>query len=515
MHTFSRHSFAALNNHRTKGAALVAVIGLFVLSIFAVEANKVPTPTHINGYYSQHLKWDSCYENFECTDLLVPLDYSNLKTGTMKISVLKYAAQDPKHRIGSLVVNPGGPGASGVDYAYNAEYLFSPDVLDRYDIVGFDPRGVARSAPITCFTNAETDANYASDTKPDNQEELDKAVADSKDFVAQCEKKTKFLTYYSTANAARDMDILRAALGDEKLNYMGKSYGTYMGTLYAQLFPNKVGRMVLDGAVDPTIDDYQSILAQAVGFDGALDAFIEDCQKSSDCPLPDGLQPARDFFTNLYKSAATTPLPQRKPNKGDDRVATESILVMGTASALYDSVDGWPQLRQAITEAKDGYSDTFMKLLDQYTGRQPDGTFGDNEFDAGAVIDCLDNPTTRSPEQVMADSAVIAEQAPIFGPYVAFANLTCSFFPQAPDHVTVKNKISTRQPIIVIGTTRDPATPYKWAQSLHRILTNSQLLTYNGDGHTGQGRGNACIDGAIDAFYLRGTLPKANLSCTL
>ena len=514
MHIFGSNPLRAFNNHRAKAAALATVIGLIVLSLVAIESNKTVAPTKLAGYYAQQLKWKTCYETFKCSELLVPVDYSDLKVGTMKISVLKYSAQEQKKKLGSIVVNPGGPGGSGVDYAYNAEYLFSPDILDRYDIVGFDPRGVARSAPITCFNGEETDANYAADTKPDNQSELDTSVADSKAFIAKCQERTKYLEYYSTANAARDMDLLRAALGDDHLNYMGKSYGTYMGTLYAQLFPDKVGRMVLDGAVDPSISDFQSIKAQAVGFDLALDAFIKDCEKDIDCPLPNNPDEAKTFILNLYHSAATTPLPQRKPNRGDDRVATESLLVIGTASALYDSVDGWPQLRQAFTEAKDGYSDAFMKLVDQYTGRQADGTYADNEFDAGAVIDCLDFKDPRSIDQMTADVPAMTEAAPIFGPYLAYANLTCAFFPQPKNKTAVKSSIATTNPMIVIGTTRDPATPYEWSVALHKILTNSKLLTYNGDGHTGQGRGNACIDDAVDAYYLRGTLPKTGLSCT-
>ena len=512
MHTFSRHSFSALNNHRTKTAAITAVIGLFVLSIFAIEANKVPTPTHINGYYTQHLKWDTCYDNFTCTDLLVPVDYSNLKTGTMKISVLKYAAQDPKHRIGSLVVNPGGPGASGVDYAYNAEYLFSPDVLDRYDIVGFDPRGVNLSAPIHCVNAAETDANYASDSKPDTNAEFQVAIRDAKDFVKKCESKNKHLTSYTTANAARDMDILRALVGDKKLNYMGKSYGTYLGALYASLFPDNIGRVVLDGAVDPTITDLEMTKNQAVGFDLAFNDFVKDCLQVSSCPLTGTPQEATTQFLAILHSAAKNPLPIKNA-KGDKRVVTESLLVVGTASALYESTDGWPRLRKAIREARDGYADTYIKLADEYTGREKDGTYPRNEFDSGAIIDCLDFSDHRSPDQIRIDAAVIAKAAPVFGPYIAYSGLMCKYL--ASPEPTEVVKTETNSPMIIIGTTGDPATPYAWAKGLASLLPNSRLLTFVGDGHTGHGRGSACIDDAVDAYYLKGTLPAAGLRCSL
>ena len=265
--------------------AITAVIGAFVLSMLGYTASNNSEYNNLNDYYQQELSWSTCYDNFECADLDVPIDYEKISTGTFKISVLRYAAQDPENRIGSLVINPGGPGASGVDYAYNAEYIFDPDLTDRFDIVGFDPRGVARSAPITCFNDAETDANYASDSKPDNEQEFAQTLIESKKFIQQCEKKNKHLTSFSTANAARDMDILRAALGEDKLNYVGKSYGTYLGTLYAEIFPANVGRFVLDGAVDPNIPMKDQNLAQAMGFDGALAAFVNDCLTQSNCPF--------------------------------------------------------------------------------------------------------------------------------------------------------------------------------------------------------------------------------------
>jgi pimeloyl-ACP methyl ester carboxylesterase len=464
----------------------------------------------LNDYYKQELSWSTCYENFECAELDVPIDYKKISTGTFKISVLRYAAQDPKKRIGSLVINPGGPGASGVDYAYNAEYIFDPDLTDRFDIVGFDPRGVARSAPITCFNDGETDANYASDSKPDNEAEFQSALAETKKFVQKCLNKNEHLTSFSTANAARDMDILRQALGEAKLHYMGKSYGTYLGTLYASLFPNNIGRMILDGAVDPTISNFEQTKTQAVGFDNALQAFIADCIKQSSCPLPRNQKRATEKVLSLWKSAATKPLPVT--DKDEKRTVSESLLVLGTASALYDSYEGWPELRQALKEAVAGYADTYLALADMYSGRQEDGTYASNEFDSGAIIDCLDFGDDRSIRQLQRDSKAISAAAPVFGPYIALSGLTCKFF-TTPTPVQVA-KTNTNATIMIIGTTGDPATPYAWAKGLARLLPNSQLLTYVGDGHTAQGRGSACIDDAVDAFYLTGKLPAQDLRCT-
>jgi pimeloyl-ACP methyl ester carboxylesterase len=498
--------------NRRNTIAIFAIIGALVLSFLAYTELQKTTFRNLSDYYNQKISWSSCYDNYECAEFAVPIDYQRIKTGTFKISALRYRAQDPKHRIGSLIVNPGGPGASGVDYAYNAEYIFDPDITDRYDIVGFDPRGVNLSAPIHCVNAAETDANYASDSKPDTNAEFQAAIRDAKDFVKKCELKNKHLTSYTTANAARDMDILRALVGDKKLNYMGKSYGTYLGALYASLFPNNIGRVVLDGAVDPTISDVEMTKSQAVGFDLAFNDFVKDCLQVSSCPLTGTPQEATTQFLAFLHSAAKKPLPLKNV-KGDKRVVTESLLVVGTASALYESTDGWPRLRKAIREARDGYADTYIKLADEYTGREKDGTYPRNEFDSGAIIDCLDFSDHRSPDQIRIDAAAIAKAAPVFGPYIAYSGLMCKYLASPEPTEVVKTK--TNAPVIIIGTTGDPATPYAWAKGLASLLPNSRLLTFVGDGHTGHGRGSACIDDAVDAYYLKGTLPAAGLRCSL
>ncbi len=498
--------------------ALTLAIALVATGCASTPGVEKPL-SDLAAYENQKLDWSTCYDNFECTDLRVPIDYADLTVGTFKLAVLRYKAQDQKNRIGSLIVNPGGPGGSGVDYAYNAEYVFDPDILDRYDIVGFDPRGVDRSAPIECLTDAETDANYASDAKPDTEAELEKALADSQDFIKKCEEKNKFLTHYSTAESARDMDILRAALGDKKINFFGKSYGTYLGTLYAQFFPDKVGRMVLDGALDPNISILEQNISQAVGFDIALDAFLADCAKQDDCPLPANRQEATAAIIALFTTAATNPLPRKTKVENDDRVATESLIVLGTASALYDDADGWPKLRTAFLEGQRGFGDTFLDLADQYSGRSSDGTYASNELDSGAIIDCLDWPDTRSIEQTKAEAQRFTDRAPVFGPYLAYTNIACKFLtPPTKDKLTrTTNKITSinTAPILVIGTTRDPATPYDWAVGLHKIFTTSKLISLDADGHTGQGRGSACVDNAVDSYLLQGKTPKKNLTCTL
>ena len=489
---------------RTRLITALAISTLLLTScVQEVKPVKLET---LQDFQSQKIKWRTCYDSYKCADVLVPIDYTNIKLGTFKIAVLKYEASNKEDRIGSMFVNPGGPGASGFDYAYQAEYIVSPQVLALYDIVGFDPRGVGRSAPIRCLTDEEMDANYASDAKPDNAQELETLVKDAQDYVAKCEKNTKNLTAYSTENAARDMDVIRAVLGDKKLNYLGKSYGTYLGTIYAQLFPDKVGRVVLDGAIDPDATPVQQSITQAVGFDNALDAFIKDCLQLDACPLPTGA--TKQYFADLFDSVAKKPL-----TTSTRRVATESLVVLGTASALYDNESGWPMLRVALKQAQSGRGFMFLSLADAYTGRQLNGTYPSNEGDSGFVIDCLDWNDTRTNEQIAQDAQTFKAQAPVFGPYLSYSGVSCKYFSGVKQPIKI-NQIETT-PIIVVGTLRDPATPYSWAVALNKLITNSLLITLDGDGHTGHGRGSSCVDKTVDNYFISGKIPATDQKCDL
>jgi pimeloyl-ACP methyl ester carboxylesterase len=507
MQTFSTSPFKFLSTRTGKTAALATALSLIALSFTAYTQSQPDYPKTLSGYYGQEIDWKSCNQDFKCATLAVPINYTKLSTGTFEIALLKYEARTSK-KLGSLIVNPGGPGGSGVDYAYAAEYIFSPAILDHYDIVGFDPRGVSRSAPIRCLNDKELDANNNSDSKPDNEREFQQILIDTKKYVEICKDKNKYLTSYSTANVARDMDILREAVGDKQLNYMGKSYGTYLGTLYAHFFPNKVGRVVLDGAVDPTISNFQQTLTQATGFDQAFTSFARDCTRKKNCSLPSGTDAAIAEMQRLFAQAAKKPLPA----KGSDRTLSETMMVLGTASAMYDSATGWPKLRKAIAQAQKGYGDNFLKLADEYTGRQSDGRYPNNEFDSGAVIDCLDVDEPRTVVQIKRDANSFVEQAPLFGPYLAYGGLTCKYFGQSQE--VIVSPTETTNSIVVIGTTGDPATPYEWAQGLNKLLTNSVLISLTGEGHTGQGQGSECVDDLVNKFYLLGAGPNLNETCS-
>jgi pimeloyl-ACP methyl ester carboxylesterase len=479
-----------------------------LLLLSGCASNKPEAFTSLTKFQNQTLNWKSCYGEYQCSKLLVPIDYEELATGSFELSLLRFQALDQSRRLGSLVVNPGGPGSSGVNYAYNAEYIVSPRILERYDIVGFDPRGVGESAPIKCLSDSETDQSYAADPKPDDAAELALAISDMRDYFKKCAENTKYLGNYRTIDSARDMDILRSALGDQKLNFLGKSYGTYLGTLYADLFPNMVGRFVLDGAVDPNSSNKDAALGQAIGFDQALDAFLADCLKGSDCELTGDLESARNQVTELLRSISVNPLKSKS-----DRKVTEGLAVIGLASGLYDSESGWPVLRDAFKEASLGSGESFLTLADQYSGRQENGSYVSNENDAIQVIDCLDQGEVKAFSYFKTGAVEFANQAPIFGPYLAYAGLSCRYFPELKNLSKPEISKIESDPILVIGTTRDPATPYKWAISLKAIFQNSKLITFDGDGHTGHGRGSKCVDSAVDSYLLSGKSPALDLTC--
>jgi pimeloyl-ACP methyl ester carboxylesterase len=487
-----------------KVAVLLASL-LFLTSCAATE----PEPlSSLSQYETQELKWRDCYGNYQCSSLLVPIDYADLSQGAFKLALLRFQALDQDRRIGSLLVNPGGPGSSGVDYAYNAEYIVSPEILERFDIVGFDPRGVGDSAAIKCLSDAETDASFAADPKPDDEAEFALFISDARDYFAKCSENTKHLINYSTLNSARDLEVLRAVLGDEKLNFLGKSYGTYLGTLFAELFPESVGRFVLDGAVDPNSSNREAVLGQAIGFESALNAFISNCLKISSCALTGDLQSARTQVINLLAKTAITPLESKS-----GREVTEGLVLLGIASALYDSESGWPVLRDAFKEATLGTGTSFLTLADQYAGRQENGSYLSNENDALQVISCLDQNELETVSVFKKGVAEFSDRAPIFGPYLAYAGLACRYLPNLGRVEQIEIESINTKPILVIGTTRDPATPYKWAQSLAKIFSSALLITLDGDGHTGHGRGSTCVDSAVDRYLLTGITPKSELFC--
>ncbi|MGO0576503.1 alpha/beta hydrolase [Ornithinimicrobium panacihumi] len=466
-------------------------------------------PAGLEEFYGQSLEWSECEAAFECATLTVPIDYAEPEGGTIELALLRSAAKGDAQ--GSLLVNPGGPGGSGVDYAMMAGAVVGPQIRQSFDIVGFDPRGVGRSAPITCLDDAQLDTLLGSDPTPDDAAEEAEGEKILKDFAAACEQAAPdLLGHVSTVEAARDMDVLRAALGDEKLTYLGASYGTFLGATYANLFPDKVGRLVLDGAIDPTVSGLEMGLGQAEGFERATRAYVEDCVAGGDCPLGDDVDSAMKRIPEFLAELDANPLPV----SGDTVTElTEGWGMYAIVVAMYAETF-WPILTQALQRAEQGDGTMLMFLANTYATRSSKGTYSGNGMQAIYAVNCLDRPAEEGAEDLDSD-AVLAEftkVAPTWGPYLA-GDGVCEYWPAQAQETIEDYSAEGAAPIVVIGTTRDPATPYEWAESLAETLDSGVLVTYDGDGHTAYGRSNDCVDGAVDAYLLEGTVPEDGLTC--
>ncbi|MFI0785133.1 alpha/beta hydrolase [Streptomyces lydicus] len=475
-----------------------------------LEPLPAAVPAALRPYYDQKLSWHPCgVAGFECATMKAPLDYAHPSAATdLKLAVARKKATGPGSRLGSLLLNPGGPGGSAIEYLQQYAPQ-GPAVRARYDLVAMDPRGVARSEPVECLSNKQMDRYTQTDQTPDDPAEVNKLVTAYRDFAKGCEARSgKVLPHVSTIEAARDMDVLRAVLGDKKLTYMGASYGTFLGATYAGLFPTRSGRLVLDGAMNPDLDSRTVNLDQTVGFNTAFTAFAADCVKQKDCPL--GHKNAADAGRRL--SALFKKLDAHPAETGEARKLTESLATTGVIAAMYDQ-RAWPMLREYLAQAEGGNGRGLLTLSDSYYERDPNGSYA-NQMYANPAVNCLDlAPAFTSPEQVRAALPSFRRASPVFGENFAWAALNCAYWPVKPTGTPHRIPARGAAPIVVVGTTRDPATPYTWAKALAAQLTNATLLTYEGDGHTAYGRGSDCIDTAVNTYLLDGTTPPKSKHC--
>jgi pimeloyl-ACP methyl ester carboxylesterase len=475
----------------------------------ASGAAEAAAPTTLAGYYAQRLDWQPCDDGFECARLLVPFDYARPGGRRFSLPVIKLPASDPSRRIGSLVVNPGGPGGSGVQYALGARSELPAAVRARFDIVGFDPRGVGGSEPaLSCMTGPELDKYLSTDDEPTDAAQLAVVIAENKLYAARCEQNSAaLLPYVGTQNAARDMDVLRAALGDARLTYLGKSYGTYLGAWYSQLFPDRVRALVLDGAVDPDTPSLQDDITQAEGFEVAFRSFAAWCLASASCPFSDGPDAAVTKTQALIAQANARPLTNAL---ADGQVADGALLVNGIAAALY-SKSYWPDLDTGLADAFAGDGTVLVELANLLMERNPNGTYS-NLADADTAISCLDRPWPRSLTAWQSAAAAAAHDAPLFGAPIVWGSLTCAYWP-VPSYPRPRIQAAGARPILVVGTLRDPATPYRWAQALAADLSSGVLLGWNGDGHTAYGEGSACVDTIVNDYLINLSVPRSGLVC--
>jgi pimeloyl-ACP methyl ester carboxylesterase len=465
----------------------------------------------LSAFYAQRIQWSSCGGGFQCGSVDVPLDYAHPDAGKLAIKAIRQPAQEPSQRIGSLVINPGGPGGSGIYFAREEAHGFGQEVQKRFDIVGFDPRGVGQSDPIRCLTYKQLDTYLATNSSPQNQQELTTLDDVSRGFAKGCESRSgKILPYVGTANAARDIDILRSALGDKLLTYYGASYGTYLGAYYADEFPKNVRALVLDGAIDPTLSESDLNIEQAKGFETALKAFAANCLSSPNCPIgPGSVDDALAKVSQLIKSTDTKPLAS---SSGDGRQVDSALTVMGIAAALY-SKQTWPILRQGLAGAiTQGDGTILLQLSDTLVERNPDGSYS-NQTESNMAVNCVDKPypTTVSTFQQQADQA--KKVAPHFGPFVVWGSLPCAYWSVRNNHRPTTLPAAGSPPILVVGTTRDPATPYQWAKNLAAQFKSGVLLSLNGDGHTAYVQGDPCISAAVNRYLTTGQPPANGTVC--
>lgn len=467
------------------------------------------TDPKLAAYYDQQLDWQTCNkdEAHDCATMRVPLDYAHPRGNSIQIALLKVPAGEPDAKVGSLVVNPGGPGAPGTSYAAGESTSFGRPLLDHFDLVGFDPRGTGDSAAIDCVTDDQLDAYLASDPDPDTPAEVADYSRWSRSIGKGCVAHSGALAaHVTTVETAKDMDILRAVLGEPRLDYFGASYGTKLGATYAELFPRRVGRMVLDGALDLSLGPRDLAIQQAIGFETALRAYVANCVDSGSCFLGDSVDAGIARIQRFLADVDASPLSTQS-----DRELTVGNAIYGIITPLYDR-QYWSLLSLSLRQAFGGDGSSLLLLADAYASRGPNG-YLDNTVEANYDINCLDDPTSIPISKVPSQLPAFEKASPTFGATFAYAVTSCSGFTPRSTVPVPHNKAPGAPPMLVVGTTRDPATPLRWAVALARQLSSAVLVTRDGDGHTGYHAGNSCVDATVEDYLVDGTVPAADVDC--
>jgi pimeloyl-ACP methyl ester carboxylesterase len=457
----------------------------------------------------RRLAWHTC-GTFQCSTLVVPVSYSDSHDGTIKLAVIELPSTGAVATAGDVVLNPGGPGASGVQFLQGAASEFPAALRAKFNLVSFDPRGVGESDPVVCASPAALRRWIALDPDPGTPAAVSSLIVAVKAFDRSCRMPSDVLASLSTAVTARDMDRLRVALGRSKLDYLGFSYGTYLGALYAQAFPSHVGNMALDGAIDPALGAAPLEIEQANSFEVDLHDFFAWCPTNATChqELPAGAAVTYGNVIDRLKGGGTLTA-DLSSVLGGVQQATYGVALTGVISSLYTTTD-WPYLAEGLAQAASGNGTVLTELAYEYAGFNANGTAA-NLISANLAVSCLDRPSPPV-AGLSALARQFAKTAPDFGPAEAWGSLPCNYWPVAPTGRATAVHLAKSLPILVVGSTHDPATPYVWAKALTSELAGSRLLTRTGDGHTGY-FSSTCVQSWVDNYLLSGHRPPVGTVC--
>jgi pimeloyl-ACP methyl ester carboxylesterase len=489
--------------------ALVGVLSLAACGGTSTSSDTIANPLNTTTEFVVNpIEWTACdgstNTEVECGNIEVPFDYANPDQGSFVLYVKKHNAASPADRIGSMMVNPGGPGFGGSSLADDAQYYFSQDLIDRFDIIAWDPRGTGESTPaVNCVDTF--DEYFGLDSPPETPEEKQALINASQAFNDKCaENSGTILPFISTKASAQDINSLRLALGEEKVNFFGFSYGSELGTTWATMFPETVRAIVVDGAVDPNASSIQEGMTQAKGFEGQLATFLKQCSERTTCEFHNNGD-AEAAFDKLVLDIDAKPLEVSK----DRTLVTQGVLFTAVAQAMYSDYY-WPQLSEALSAAQGGDGKGILQLYDDYYQRKEDGTYG-NELEAFLAISCLDDPGATSTEEVDSHIEDFIAAAPRLGGNFAYG-YSCALWPvkQAP-RVTITGKGAG--PIVVVGTTGDPATPLDSTRKMALGLEQGILIVVDANQHTGYGANN-CVVKAVDDYLIKLIVPANETTCT-
>lgn len=468
-------------------------------------SDSTPDSTPDTTLSNDQFAWTDLGDGTQDGSLQVPLDYEDPSGEQITLYVVRHRAADPAQRIGTLLVNPGGPGYGGSVLAYSADNIYGQSLLDRFDIVGWDPRGTGLSEPaVDCVD--DYDHYFGPDSSPDTDAERQALIDAGTEFGAACESKDgDLLKHLSTADSARDMNAIREALGEETISYFGFSYGSELGATWATMFPDTVRAAVLDGAIDPTVGYLEQNIQQAAGFEATFDEFLAQCSADSGCAFHNGGD-AAGAFDALSADIDAHPITV----DADRTKVTQGVLFTAIADAMYDQ-SYWPRLELALADLQDGDGSGTLDLYDDYYGYQG-GAWGD-ELEAYFAINCLDDPGSTGPEDLLSHEAEFAAAAPRLGRGWMAELLFCAVWP-VPAAPSIAITGAGAGPIVVMGTTGDPATPLQSTRNMAKALEDGHLVVVKADQHTGYGV-NSCGDDTIDNYLVNPSAPLADeVDCT-